>query len=55
MILRLTTMNGTTVWINLAHIRKFYRHDTVQGTAVELTYGSEVVRESPEEIAAMIG
>lgn len=54
MVLRLTNMDGSLVWINLAHIRKFYRHDTVPGTVIELTYGSDVVRETPEEIAAMV-
>lgn len=54
MVLRLTKMDGSLVWFNLAHIRKFYRHDTVPGTALDLTYGSDVVRETPEEIAAMI-
>ena len=57
MFIKLTNLSGTATWYNTAHIRAFYSDRDLndkKATVLELTYGTAVVLETPEEIVAML-
>ena len=53
MFIKLTKPDGKTKYYNVEYIRSIYKEEN-NYTVIELQYGTDIVKEHPEEIMDMI-